>query len=329
MSIIIRNAKGGKRGDGKTQAYTWAACIMVLVFAVSIAAAVKGSGNKNSSQEAYRKQAFDLGNMPFSDDSAEAYLLASNKYNDIAKNSLINGLFSKEQKESRQESDALNGVPTAPDKEYKAAKEEQAAKRARSSRPAKRAVKNQAPTRPSGSLSSGSMATTSGGGGGSRGTVWGSDNKGAAKGGGSKMQSNQAALINQVKNGKGMGFQHAAMASAAAANAKDMESAAANAVDAFQKGATEAGKEFLESDLEKSSDALNVDEADLRDKLERAGNSDELAGLDNKLNDAKKDADDKAEKTCAEDPFANAGCVMGQVLDLVKTVGGAILGGIF
>lgn len=329
MSIIIRNAKGGKRGDGKTQAYTWAACIMVLVFAVSIAAAVKGSGNKNSSQEAYRKQAFDLGNMPFSDDSAEAYLLASNKYNDIAKNSLINGLFSKEQKEERQESDALNGVPAAPDKEYKAAQTEQAAKKARSSRPAKKAVKNQAPTRPSGSLSSGSMATTSGGGGGARGTVWGSGNKGVSTGGGSKMQTNQAALINQVKNGKNLGFQHAAMASAAAANAKNMDSAAANAVDAFQKGATEAGKELLESDLEKDAGVLEVNEADLRDKLERAGNSDELAGLDSKLNDAKKDADDKAEKTCAEDPFANAGCVMGQVLDLVKTLGGAILGGIF
>lgn len=329
MSIIIRNAKGGKRGDGKTQAYTWAACIMVLVFALSIAAAVKGAGKESSSQEAYRKQAFDLGNMPFSDDSAEAYLLASNKYNDIAKNSLINGLFSKEQKEERQESDALNGVPAAPDKEYKAAKEEQAAKRARSSRPAKKAVKNQTPTKPSGSLSSGSMATTSGGGGGARGTVWGSGNKSVSTSGGSKMTSNQAALINQVKNGKNLGFQHAAMASAAAANAKDMDSAAANAVDAFQKGATEAGKDLLESDLEKNADALNVDEEDLRDKLERAGNSDELAGLDNKLNDAKKDADDKADKTCAEDPFANAGCVIAQVIDLAKTIGGSILGGIF
>lgn len=329
MSIIIRNAKGGKRGDGKTQAYTWAACIMVLVFALSIAAAVKGAGKENSSQEAYRKQAFDLGNMPFSDDSAEAYLLASNKYNDIAKNSLINGLFSKEQKEERQESDALNGVPAAPDKEYKAAREEQAAKRARSSRPAKKTVKNQAPTRPSGSLSRGSMATASGGGGGARGTVWGASDKRGGTSGGSKVTSNQAALINQVKNGKNLGFQHAAMASAAAANAKDMDSAAANSVDAFQKGAAEAGKDLLESDLEKGADALNVDEADLRDKLERAGNSDELAGLDNKLNDAKKDADDKAEKTCAEDPFANAGCVMAQVIDLAKTIGGAILGGIF
>lgn len=173
------------------------------------------------------------------------------------------------------------------------------------------------------------MATTSGGGGGARGTVWGSGNKGVSTGGGSKMQANQAALINQVKNGKGMGFQHAAMASAAAANAKNMDSAAANAVDAFQKGATEAGKELLESDLEKDAGVLEVNEADLRDKLERAGNSDELAGLDSKLNDAKKEADDKAEKTCAEDPFANVGCVMGQVLDLVKTLGGALLGGIF
>lgn len=328
MSIIIRNGKGGRKGDGKTQVYTWAACIMVLVFAVSIAAAVKGAGKKGGSQEAYRKQAFDLGNMPFSDDSAEAYLLASNKYNDIAKNDLINGLFSKKQKEDRQAEDALNGVPAAPDAEYKAARAEQAAKRVRSSKPAKKTVKNQAPARPAGSLSSGSMATASGGGGGARGTVWGSSNKGTSTGGGSKMSANQAALINQVKNGKGMGFQHAAMASAAAANAKDLESAAANAVDAFQKGSTEAGKELLESDLEKNSDALNVDEEDLRDKLERAGNSDELAGLDNKLEDLKKEKEKEDEKTCAEDPFANAGCVMGQVLDLVKSIGGSILGAI-
>lgn len=331
MSIIIRNAKGGKRGDGKTQAYTWAACIMVLVFAVSIAAAVKGSGNKNSSQEAYRKQAFDLGNMPFSDDSAEAYLLASNKYNDIAKNSLINGLFSKEQKEERQESDALNGVPAAPDKEYKAAQAEQAAKKARSSRPAKKAVKNQAPTRPSGSLSSGSMATTSGGGGGARGTVWGSGNKGVSTGGGSKMQTNQAALINQVKNGKNLGFQHAAMASAAAANAKNMDSAAANAVDAFQKGATEAGKELLESDLEKNANALEVDEGDLRDKLERAGNSDELAGLDNKLNDAKKEKEDKDKnENCeANGAFSSAACFGNSMMGLGKMILSAYIGSLF
>ncbi|MGN0023762.1 MAG: hypothetical protein ACI352_07050, partial [Elusimicrobiaceae bacterium] len=326
-----RNAKGGKRGDGKTQAYTWAACIMVLVFAVSIAASVKGAGKKNDSQEAYRKQAFDLGNMPFSDDSAEAYLLASNKYNDIAKNSLINGLFSKEQKEERQESDALNGVPAAPDKEYEAAREEQAAKRSRSIRPATKTPKKQAPTRPSGTLSSGSMATTSGGGGGSRGTVWGSGNKGVATGGGSKMQPNQAALINQVKNGKGMGFQHAAMASAAAANAKDMESAAANAVDAFQKGATEVGKDVLESDLEKSSDALNVDEADLRDKLERAGNSDELSGLDNKLEDLKKkkDDEDKNENCEANGAFSSGACFANSMMGLGKMILSAYIGSLF
>lgn len=331
MSIIIRNA-GMKRGKDKNQIYTWAACIMVLVFAISIGVAVKGAGKQTPSEEAYRKQAFDLGNMPFDDDSAEAYLLASNKYNDIAKNDLINGLFSKKQKQERQADDALNGVPVAPDDEYKAAQDEKEAKKIRAALTEKR--KREVQSRPAriatakGSLSSGSMAGVSGGGGGARGTVSSVGSTAGNVNNGSKMSQNQAALIKQIKGGKAMGFQHAAMASAQAANSRDLETAAGGSVDAFQKGAAAVGKDVLEGELEADSGALNIDEEDLRDKLERAGNSDELEGLDNKLEKLKKEKEEEEAETCEQNPIQGA-CLISWGMDLAKMALGAWLGGIF
>lgn len=337
MSIIIRSA-GVKRGGEKNQIYTWAACIMVLVFAVSIGVAVKSADKQSPSEAAYRKQAFDLGNMPFDDDSAEAYLLASNKYNDIAKNDLINGLFSPTQKQERQAEDALNGVPLPPDDDYKAAQEEKAAKKIRADLADKRKKEARAKisglATSKGTLNRGSMASVSGGGGGSRGTL---SNVGAGSANvrpGSKMSQTQAALISQVKGGRAMGFQHAAMASAQAANSGNLEAAAGGSVDAFQKGNTDAGKEFLESDLEKDSSALNIDEEDLKDKLERAGTSEELEGLDAKLNDLKKRKEEE-EKTCDSSMWNNltngkGECFWSDVID--KAIGamiGNFIGGIF
>lgn len=331
MSIIIRGA-GGKRGGEKAQIYTWAACIMVLVFAISIGVAVKGAKKQTPSEAAYRKQAFDLGNMPFDDDSAEAYLLASNKYDDIARKDYINGLFTKKQKEERQADDALNGVPVAPDDEYKAAQDEKEAKKIRESIAEKKRKearpKNARPITPKGSLSGGSMVSVSGGGGGMRGTVSNVGSSSANVQSGSKMTQAQAALINQVKGGKALGFQHAVMASAQAANSRDLESAAGGSVDAFQKGAMDVGKDFLESDLEKDSGALNVDEEDLRDKLERAGNSGELEGLDSKLEDLKKEKEEEEAETCEQNPLQGA-CLVNWGMDLAKMALGAWLGGIF
>lgn len=326
MSIIIRNGGKSRRND-KNQIYTWVACGLVFVFAISILVAVKNSGPKSESQEAYRKQAFDLGNMPFSDDSAEQYLLASNKYNDIAKNDLINGLFSKKQKEERQEDDKLNGVPAAPDEEYAAAQKAMEAKKKRATKPRKAASKP-APVKTSrSSLSGRSMVTASGGGGGTRGTVWGAPN--TQRIASSNNQAQKAALMAQVKGAKTMGLQHAAQASAAAANANDMESAAAGAVDAFQKGSTEESKEFLEGELENNADALNVDEGDLKEKLERAGNSEDLEGLDTKLEDKKKEKDEEDEENCDAGPFSSGACFGSAMFDLGKSLLMAYVTGLF
>ena len=325
-SIIMRN--GGKRKNKNTQIYTWGACILVVVFLLSLTAAVKGNKQKNDSQEAYRKQAFDLGKMPFSDDEAEKYLLASARYEDIAKNDFINGLFSSKQREARQLADITQGVPAAPDAEYKAAQEEVAVKKSKNKKKNVR-VNSPAPVvrtnkgQLSGSSGSGSFGGASRGAAGSTGYY--NDNRAQN----SKNMQQQAALLAQVKGGRDTGFQQAAQLSARAANAKDMNAAAAGAAEAFQDGAKKESKEFLESENEKNAAALEVDEEDLKDKLEKAGNSEELDKLDTKLNDKKKEKDNESEKTCAEDPFANAGCVVGQLLDIGKTVLGAYLGSLF
>ena len=325
-SIIMRN--GGKRKNKNTQIYTWGACILVVVFLLSLTVAVKGNKHKDNSQEAYRKQAFDLGKMPFSDDEAEKYLLASARYEDIAKNDLINGLFSPKQRQKRQLADITDGIPAAPDAEYKAAKEEMAVRKSQAKKKNTR-VNSPAPVvrTNKGQLSSGSGTGFSGGGsrGASGSTGYYNDNRPQ----GSKNAQQQAALLAQVKGGRDIGFQQAAQLSAAAANAKNMDAAAAGAADAFQGGAKKESKEFLEGENEKNAAALEVDEEDLKSKLEKAGNNEELDKLDTKLNDKKKEKDKESTKTCAEDPFANAGCVVSKLIDLAGTVGGAIIGGLF
>lgn len=305
MSIIIKDGKFNAKRD-KNQIYTWAACVMVLIFAVSIAAAVKGNSSDTPSEQAYRRQAFDLGEMPFDNDSAEAYLLASNKYNDIARNDLIEGLFSKEDKAARQADDALNGVPAAPDDEYKAAQEEKAAKRIRenlaNSKKASSRGKSPRPATVKGSLSGGSMASVSGGGGRSVASVSYGESSAVNKGVASAQ--NQEALLKQIKNGKALGFNHAVLSTARAANASDLEAASAGAVDAFQKGAQHESDDFLNGEMEKDSSesALAIDEDNFKDKLEKASNSAELADLDSKIEQAKKKKEAES-INCDTDPF--------------------------
>ena len=301
MSIIIKDGVSKAKRD-KNQIYTWAACVMVLIFAVSIAAAVKGNSSDTPSEQAYRRQAFDLGEMPFDNDSAEAYLLASNKYNDIAKNNLIEGLFSKEDKAARQADDALNGVPAAPDDEYKAAQEERAAKLIRENLAnggkASSRGKSPRPATVKGSLSGRSMASVSGGGGRSVASVSYGESSAVNKGVASAQ--NQEALLKQIKNGKALGFNHAVLSTARAANASDLEAASSGAVDAFQKGAQHESDDFLNGEMEKS--ALAIDEDNFKDKLEKASNSAELAGLDSKIEQAKK-KQEAASVNCDTDPF--------------------------
>lgn len=327
MSSIIMEKGGGKKGKN-TQIYTWGACVLVILFLITLISAVSGSKKKENSQEAYRKQAFDLGKMPFSDDEAERYMLASARYEDIAKNDFINGLFSSKQKRERQEADIKEGIPEINDKEYKAAKEEMAIKKNKTKRKNTR-IDSPAPKvkTKAGQLNSSSGGSFSSGKGG-RGTSGSTGYYGNSKAQNYKRQQGQAALLAQVKGGRDTGFQQAAQLSAAAAGAQNLEAAAAGAADAFQGGAQKESKEFLEGENENNAGVLEVDEDDLKNKLERAGSNEDLEKLDTKLQDMK-DKKDKESEQCNgivdSVRTGNTDCLLGEVLGIAinNIVGGA------
>lgn len=85
------------------QAYTWGAVVVVLVVAFFMLASLMGNA-EDQSFSGLDSRGYDLAQMPFVNDEAEQYLLAS-KYPDMqGNNSTL--LYSSQQKEERQAKDA-------------------------------------------------------------------------------------------------------------------------------------------------------------------------------------------------------------------------------
>ena len=89
----------------KKQAYTYGAIIIVALVALLTLASVAGSGPDDSFDD-LQGRGYDLAQMPFVNDEAEQFLLAS-KYPDMRNNN-VNAIYSKEEKEARQAEDAQN-----------------------------------------------------------------------------------------------------------------------------------------------------------------------------------------------------------------------------
>lgn len=87
----------------KKQAYTWAAVVVVCLIALITLASFLGDA-EDTSFDGFNTRGYDLAQMPFVNDEAEEYLLAS-KYPDM-KNNGATMLYSQEEKEARQEADA-------------------------------------------------------------------------------------------------------------------------------------------------------------------------------------------------------------------------------
>ncbi len=269
MSLIIKSGENKKQTN--KQAYTWAACILVSVFLVSIAVPFLGAKKEKTGQD-YKERAYDLAQLPFSNDEATDALLFSDKYQDIGKKDLIGTLFSKEDKEKRKQEDKVSGVPAAPDPEYKAAEIQKENIERRRAATEERRAQASAPNVPTstGSLRAGGMVSGGGVTSGVSANIWRSDDKeresGSADRGGSGFDGNKAQLLASIKSGRGTGFVDATMQSGAAAKNKNAEGAAAGAINAFQKGAGDKKSE-AETDLEKKAEGLAVDPAALEEKL--------------------------------------------------------------
>lgn len=89
----------------RKQAYTIGAIVVVLVVALILLISAATSGDDDSFA-GMNARGYDLAQMPFATDEAEKYLLA-NAYPDMQENGSTL-LYSKEEKEQRQEEDALN-----------------------------------------------------------------------------------------------------------------------------------------------------------------------------------------------------------------------------
>lgn len=89
----------------RKQAYTWGAIAVVVLVALFTLGSAMGSGSDDDFYD-FETRGYDLANMPFSSDEAEQYLLAS-KYPDM-QNVEKNALYSEEEKEARQEEDAMD-----------------------------------------------------------------------------------------------------------------------------------------------------------------------------------------------------------------------------
>ncbi len=87
----------------KKQAYTWAAVVVVCLIALITLASFLGDA-EDTSFDGFNTRGYDLAQMPFVNDEAEEYLLAS-KYPDMQNNGAAM-LYSQEEKEARQEADA-------------------------------------------------------------------------------------------------------------------------------------------------------------------------------------------------------------------------------
>ena len=87
----------------KKQAYTWGAIVLVCFIALITLASFMGKADEASFED-FNTRGYDLAQMPFLNDEAEEYLLAS-KYPDMKDNNSTM-LYSAAEKEARQEEDA-------------------------------------------------------------------------------------------------------------------------------------------------------------------------------------------------------------------------------
>lgn len=106
----------------KKQAYTWGAIVVVCFIALMTLASFMGNAEDTSFDD-FNTRGYDLAQMPFINDEAEEYLLAS-KYPDM-KNNGSTMLYSQAEKEARQEADAEAAMENAEDNETSSSSSEE------------------------------------------------------------------------------------------------------------------------------------------------------------------------------------------------------------
>ena len=330
MAVVLQGSNGG--GNKKGPVSSLIAYGVVGVFGIAVICMTLFGGPKADPLDkdySYNKYN-DLADMAFSDDAAEAELLASGKYNDIAKNDLINALFSKEDKENRIQEYKVNGAPPPPDAEYaeaaqKKAEVKQAKERYNRARRtyAGSGKGGKKQTTSKNSLSSrGGVSFSNGGGSGLSRSVW-QDNEKKDKYGNDKSSDPIANGARSLKNGRSA-ILAARNLSKKAAETNDLEASARYASDAFNNGVVDG---VLHSDLEAAAAELDLDakvgELD-KDKKGLAASN-----LDKKLAEAKEKKEREKQEMKCDGVYMggqyNAMCTMNKLLEAGMELGKSAL----
>lgn len=258
----------------KKQAYTWGGIAVVCLISLITLASFLGDA-EDTSFEGFNTRGYDLAQMPFVNDEAEEYLLAS-KYPDMQNNGAAM-LYSQEEKEARQEADAeaeASEESADSDSSYSSNSYSSGGYSGRG-----RGAGSSSPTQ-IGQLGSASMGHA--GGSGMSGTF------GAPRGDFSpyKSQEKGSEIQYQLKNTDARkALSQFAQTSRAAAGLKDNRNA--NAKRALMGGSIKGSEAFTDSgvDMSKAS-GLNLD-------TNAPTSSADLSNLDKKVNDGAKKAQDK------------------------------------
>lgn len=264
----------------RKQAYTIGAIVLVCFVALLTLASFLGNAD-DSSFEDYNTRGYDLAQMPFLNDEAEEYLLAS-KYPDMQGNNSTM-LYSAEEKKERQEEDAAAAEEAGEEDTASLAGESAGASGGYSGYGGYRGGGRTAAPTQVGKLGSASMGTASGSG---VNATWGSPGgdfspyKSQEKGSETPVQfKNQDArrALSQFSQG-----------SRAAAGFRDSKSA--NAKKALMGGYVQGSEAFTDKgvDLSKTG-GLAIDP-------NAPVSSADLSNLDDKVAEAAKDAKDKKEE---------------------------------
>jgi hypothetical protein len=296
------------KGNSQKQAYTYIACAMAVIFLVSVMIPLMSGGDKKKKSSAeYKQKAYDLARLPFDEDGDEQQVLQEEQYQDIATDTRPkDGLYTEEEKQKRQETDKIEGVPVAPDADYK---EAAAVKAIEEYREQRRTQYTTPVTTSKGSLQAGASRVTGGTGGTGMTHTWRKDDRnptggnsgGAASAGGSQVRTD---LLAKVKGGRSTVFFDAVTKSSSAANEKDSVKAASGATEAFQKGGGEADKAKLEGALEKDATADLALDPEAMKNLRTANNN-----LDKKADEAlKKDKQNQKEANVCPTIIKSSAC---------------------
>lgn len=287
FGIIFKDAKTKKQKEEK-KFYTIVSCCVSAIFLITIFVPLLSNNENKASENYYKSKAFDLTDA-YVEDEAEQVLLEMSKYSDIPQTKIAGGLFDKKQKEERQALDKKEGIPEAPDQEYKKARKKRRERLAKRTRGVSVSPKYGAsrPTTTPGIMQKSSTIRGEGSGSGV-GTTWTSPDKQGQKanygnnnnnnrGGSDSQQGNQKDRI----QGRVSGIMRAAEESKEGANSQNLENAMDHAIQAFTDPGIEAEGEPEEND------AQQLLAEGIKEGFKKVANDQNLEDLKNEAEKAK------------------------------------------